>query len=107
MDKATRREWLREWLAVGVRENLTFKQLAYRARVNERTLRNWNKIFREESARRATPDQAERAFVDLLERTAANATRIEIVLPGERRIVIDGAAIVEAVARVITTVGPC
>jgi hypothetical protein len=45
--------------------------------------------------------------VDLLERTAANATRIEIVLPGERRIVIDGAAIVEAVARVITTVGPC
>ena len=98
---------MREWLAVGVRENLTFKELAKLARVNERTLREWNKTFRRESAERAPPDRQEDAFVELLERAEQSTPRIEIVLPEERRIVINGTAIVEAVARLMTAMHRC
>jgi transposase len=107
MDHRSRRERMQDWIAVGVREGLTFKQLAKRAGVSERTLREWNKLFRQESARRAAPDCEEDAFVELVERTEINSSRIEVVLPGERRIVINGTAIVEALVRVIMSIERC
>jgi hypothetical protein len=82
MDHRSRRERMQDWIAVGVREGLTFKQLAKRAGVNERTLREWNKLFRQESARRAAPDLEEDAFVELVERTEITR-RIEVVLPDD------------------------
>lgn len=107
MDKRSRRERMREWIALGVRDGLQFKDLALRAGVSERTLRRWNTVFRHESAQRATPDRDERAFVELIERSEANSSRIEIVLPGERRRVIEGHAVVEALARILLAVERC
>ncbi len=107
MDKRSRREWMRSWIEVGVRENLMFTDLAKRARVSERTMRRWNEKLRKLSAQRATPERAEHAFVELVERADANAPRIEMVLPGERRIVIDGTAIVEALVRLLRDVERC
>jgi hypothetical protein len=37
---------MRKWIAIGLREHLTFKQLAKRAGVNERTLRRWSRVYR-------------------------------------------------------------
>ena len=107
MDAKTRREWVRGWLAVGLREGLTFKEVAERARMKPRTLRRWNARLRNESALRATPEREQQAFVELLERAEVNAPHIELVMPGERPIVIDGAAIVEGLARLLRTVAGC
>lgn len=107
MDSQSRREWIRAWIALGVREGLTFKELAKRSGLDRRTLSRWNAAFRKESAQKATPDREEHAFVELVERSGSNSSRIEVVLPGERRIVVDGSAIVEALVRVITAVQQC
>ena len=56
---------------------------------------------------RETPDRDERSFLDLIERASAKASRIEIVIPGERRVVVDGGAIVDALVRVLTAVERC
>jgi hypothetical protein len=98
---------MREWIALGVREDLSFRQLAGHAGVHERTLRRWAAIFREESVQAGVPDRAERAFVELIECSDVSATRIEIVMPGGRRSVIDATAIVEALVRVILAVERC
>jgi transposase-like protein len=97
---------MRECVALGVRDGLSFHELARRAGVTDRTLRRWNRLFREESLQRAVPDRAEGAFVDLIEHSELGS-RIEVVLPGERRIVINGTAIVEALARILTAVDRC
>ena len=97
---------MREWIALGVREGLSFHALAKRAGVSERSLRRWNRVFREESLQRAQPDRAETAFVDLLEHSELGS-RIEVVLEGERRVVINGTAIVEALARLLTSIERC
>lgn len=107
MDKHSRRERMREWIALGVRDGLQFKELARRAGVTERTLRRWNAVFRDESAQRATAGRDERAFVELIERSDPDSSRIEIVLPGERRRVIEGHAVVEALARILLAVERC
>ena len=92
---------------MGLRDGLTFKELAKRSGICERTLRRWNKLLRRESAQLATPEREERAFVELVERSDANSPRIEVVLPGERRIVLDAAALLDVVVRVLTTVERC
>ena len=107
MDMQTRRERMREWIELGVRDGLTFKELAKRAGVCGRTLRRWNAVFRAESAQRSEPDREEHAFVELIERAERTSSRIEVVMPGERRIVIDGTAIVEALTRLLTAVERC
>jgi len=84
---------------------LTFKEVE-RARMKPRTLRRWNARLREESALRATPEREQQAFVDLLERAEVNAPHIELVIPGERPVVIDGAAIVGLV-RLLRTIARC
>ena len=56
MDAKSRREWVRGWLAVGLREGLTFKEVAERARMKPRTLRRWNARLRKENELRTTTD---------------------------------------------------
>jgi transposase-like protein len=97
---------MREWIAEGLRRGMTFKALAKRAGVCERTLRRWSAAFREESALRATPDCEEQAFIELVE-GAEKPSRIEIVLADERRVVVDGATLIEVLARVLTSVERC
>jgi transposase-like protein len=105
MDKRTRREWMRDAIAQGLREHLSFADLSKRTGVHERTLRRWSARFRAEAALRSSPDREQHAFVDLVERVERSdlkAGRIEFVLPNERRIVIPGVRMVETLARALS-----
>jgi hypothetical protein len=104
MDKHSRREWIRAWIAVGLKEGLPFKELAKRSGISSRTLHRWNHVFRHESQARLAPEDEERAFVQLVERIQAAPARIEVFLPGEPRIVIDGAAVIRVLARVLKAI---
>ena len=128
MDHAWRLEWMREWVELGEREGLTYKEVGLRAGVCARTVRRWKdrlvkehgrKPFKldEERARRGQEprevtqakeaDVPEEAFVQLVEPARSAPGRIEIVLPGDRRVVIDGSVDVESLARVIAAVDQC
>lgn len=104
MDKRTRREWIRAWLAVGVRENLHFKELARRSGLGYRTLHRWNSRFRKESLAPGPQSDEERAFIQLVEHVQGGPTRIEVYLPGEPRLVIDGAAVIRLMAHMIKAI---
>lgn len=93
---------MRAWIAIGIRDGLSFRALARRAKVNERTLRKWNGVFRREQAESLQPDRDERAFVELVERGDPNASWIEVVLPGGRRVVIDSSEILGLLVRLLT-----
>jgi len=98
---------MREAIAQGLREHLSFPDLAERTGVHERTLRRWNARFRSEAAMRSSPDRLEHAFVDLVEhveRTDVKCGRIEFVFPSERRVVIQGAQLVQILARALAAV---
>ncbi len=105
MDKHSQREWIRAWIAIGLRENLPFKELAERSGLSRRTLYRWNHVFRRESELRQTPEEEQRAFVQLVERIQVAPARIEVYLPGEPRIVIDGTALVAGLARALKAIG--
>lgn len=107
MDARSRRDRMREWIALGVREGLSSKVLAKRAGVDPRTLRRWSASLRQESEGHGPPDREDHGFVELAEHVISTSTRIEVVLQGERRIVIDGVAVVEAVARVLAAIERC
>ena len=104
MDKRTRHEWIRAWLAVGVRENLQFSELARRSGFSQRTLYRWNSRLRKESLAPAPQGDEERAFIQLVERVQGGPTRIEVYLPGEPRLVIDGAAVIRVLAHMIKAI---
>lgn len=104
MDKQSRRERIRAWVAVGLKEGLPFKELSKRSGFSTRTLHRWTQIFRRESQSRLSPEDEERAFVQLVERVQASPARIEVYLPGEPRIVIDGAALIGLVARALRAI---
>jgi hypothetical protein len=59
------------------------------------------------AAGRDEPDQDGHAFVDLLERADRAASRIEIVMPGRRRIVVSGSVLITARVRLFDTGEPC
>jgi len=46
----------------------------------------------------------ERAFIELVERVQGGPTRIEVYLPGEPRLVIDGAAVIRVLAHMIKAI---
>ena len=104
MDKHSRREWIRAWVALGLKEGLPFKELAKRSGLSVRTLHRWTQVFRRESQSRLSPEDEQRAFVQLVERVQAAPARIEVFLPGEPRIVIDGAELVGLVARALRAI---
>jgi len=53
----------------------------------------------------AEPDHDDHAFVDLLERADRAASRIEIVVPGRRRIVVSGSVLIAAMVRLCDRAG--
>jgi len=122
----------RKCIELGEREGLTFRQLSERVGVCTRTLRRWSAVLRMQRARdplgeyerrfhervlqatdpgRAEDDQKslDQSFVKVLEEPAPapSANRIEIVLRGGRRLVIEGAVDVQELAQVIATVEEC
>lgn len=107
MDKMSRREWARHWLEVGIQEGATFKSIAERAGIHERTLRMWSKRFRAEHVARGKPDRDPNAFVQLAEINEENVPRIEVVFPGERRVVLDGQSLIEYLANLLVSTRRC
>ena len=107
MDQVSQRESLRDWIELGHRNQLTFKDLSRRSGWSERTLRRWSKRFQREGILQAEADQDDEAFVDLLERADRAASRIEIVLPGRRRIVVSGSVLIAALVRLFDTGESC
>lgn len=121
---------MREWIGVGEREGLTFRELSRRSGLGERSLRRWCAVLRKRGMRepfkleeRPVPELIEppskadsadtprparkRAFVELADPASPRDNQIQIVLTGNRRIVIDGAVDVEALVRVIAAVERC
>ena len=94
MDKRSRREWIRAWIALGAREGVSFQELAKRSGISARSLSRWSRVFREESRRGVPHDDDQHAFLQLVERVQGGPTRIEMFIPGEPRLVVDAAAIV-------------
>jgi len=105
MDKRTRREWIRAWIALGAREGLPFKEVSKRSGISARTLSRWSIVFRRESKRDAPPDDDQHAFLQLVERVQGGPTRIEVYVPGEARLVIDAAAIVRVLVSLLRSAG--
>ena len=122
----------RKCIELGEREGLTFRQLSERVGVCTRTLRHWSAVLRMQRARdplgeyerrfhervllatdpgRTEDEQKslDQSFVKVLEEPAPapSPNRIEIVLRGGRRLVIEGAVDVQELSRVIATVEEC
>ena len=98
---------MRKWIAIGRQEGWSAKEISHRARVTPRTVTRWIAKFRAESVSLTDPDFEEQAFAELVERAETNACRIEVVIPGQRRVVIEGNTIVQALARFLTAVDEC
>lgn len=121
----------REWIELGEREDLTFRELSERAGVSTRTLRRWSAALHAQRARdplgqhmqrfrgrverpndqdrgQAEAKALDQSFVKVLEEPATlPPNRIQIVLGRGRRLMIDGAVDVEELAQVIAAVEQC
>ena len=107
MDRRARREWMCTWLSIGVRDGLSYAELAERMGVSKRTLARWSTRLHKDARLRTKPDRESNAFVDLIEHGGADSGRIEVLLPDKRRIVISSASILGALTRVLTAVKEC
>jgi transcriptional regulator with XRE-family HTH domain len=95
------------WLAVREREGLTYRELAQRSGIRAGTLGHWAWRLRRE---RAEVPKRGRGFVELVTATATQegpSSRVEIVLRGERRVIVDAGIEAEALARVLAAVARC
>lgn len=98
-----RRTEIGRWLAVREREGLTFRELARRSGICAGTLGHWAWRLRRERKRAGS-------FVELVTSPQAldgASSRVEIVLRGERRVIVDAGIEVEALARVLAAVERC
>lgn len=106
-----RRREVERWLAVREREGLTFRELSKRSGISAGTLGHWAWKLRRERGR---APRGERGFVELVadEARAVGAdvrtnSRVEIVLQGERRVIVDVGVDADALARILAAVERC
>ena len=109
MDLQSNRERVLGWLELGKREGLTFPQLAARSGLNCKVLQRWSTKFLAELAQSKASQSPGKppAFVELVEQRPSAAGRIEIVLAGERRIVLSGEIDEAALSRVVRALERC
>ncbi len=101
-----RRTEIERWLAVRVREGLTFRELARRSGICAGTLGHWAWRLRREQKR----GKRASGFVELVSAPMsadASSSRVEIVLRGERRVIVDAAISAEALTRLLAAVERC
>jgi len=100
---------MRRWLARRERLGLTLRELSVETGVPAGTLGHWAWKLRREGAAGETSGGSAR-FVALVasgaEASAADG-RIEIVLPGDRRVIVSGAVDEATLARVMKAVQRC
>lgn len=130
MDLQWRVKWIREWVELGRRENLTYVELSRRSGLCPKTFARWSRTFRNErpwewesaaapvasqSSARASTESPPRELTSVADQaTVAGADRartqphvIQIVLAGNRRVVVESSIDVEALARIIAAVEAC
>jgi len=95
------------WLALRDRENLTYLELSQRSGIRANTLAHWAwRLRREQSVRYEAPP-----FVEIVPTPDSSreptASRIEIVLRNERRVLVDAAVDGDALARVLAVLERC
>ena len=120
---------MREWIELGEQEGLTFSEVARRAGVCSKTVRRWSARLRRNGVRKQfrldtersrrgqhaheiprdleRPTLPEGAFVRLTEDGELGEGRIEIVLAGGRRLLVDESVQSEALARVVSALERC
>ena len=102
-----RRAEVEHWLALRDRENLTYLELSRRSGIRANTLAHWAwRLRRERSPRSDAPP-----FVELVPKAESSremaASRIEIVLRSDRRVIVDASVDADALARVLAAVERC
>jgi hypothetical protein len=101
-----RRREVQRWLSLRDREGLTYRDLSARSGIPANTLAHWAWRLRREgrSTRESTP------FVELvpgLRHEDSAAGRVEIVLRGERRVLVDAAIEPAALTRLLLAIERC
>jgi len=101
-----RRAEVERWLALRDRESLTYLELSQRCGIRANTLAHWAWRLRQE---RSTQPEGP-SFVELVTASApANESnsRVEIILRGDRRVIVDAWIDTDALARVLAAVERC
>jgi transcriptional regulator with XRE-family HTH domain len=106
MDRQTRRKQMRGWLELGEREGLTRRELAERTGVSLKTVYRWAARFRGEREG-SRGEEAASAFVEIVEEPERPAGRIEIVVGGDRRVLLCGEVDEESLVRVVRALERC
>ena len=103
-----RREQMREWLERRERLGLTFRELSTQTGVPSGTLASWAWKLRQEREGLAGGERSPSAFVELIpEPPKDQVARLEIVLRGERRVLIVGDVEEERLVRVVRALERC
>ena len=102
-----RREQVQPWLAIRALDGLTYRELSQHVGVPANRLIRWARPLRRELTESTTPG---RIFVD---RVPASATsdaanpRVEIVLRGDRRVILDTSIDIALLTCVVPAVKRC
>lgn len=97
-----RRRAVQRWLDLREREGLTYRELSRRSGIPANTLTHWAWRLRKES--RPEP----RAFVELVPaEDARRDSRVEIIVRGERRVLVDPSIEPETLTRILSAVERC
>lgn len=102
-----RREQMRRWLEQRERERLTFRQLSERTGVPLGTLACWAWKLRREGAPRPSRRPGDARFVELVAAPVESAGRVEIVLRGERRLIVDASIDEPSLVRIVSALDRC
>ncbi len=103
-----RREQMRGWLDRRERQGLTFRELSDQTGVPIGTLASWAWKLRQESGDPEPVECRPSGFVELVPTPTDDRTsRLEIVLRGERRVLIVGAIEEEDLVRVVRALERC
>lgn len=98
---------MRRWLERRDRLGLTFRELSLQTGVPGGTLACWAWKLRREIGHAQRIRGRRGKFVELVAEAAAAGCRVEIVLRGERRLIVDAEVDERALARIIAALERC
>ena len=102
-----RREQVRRWLARRERRGLTFRELSAETGVPVGTLAHWSWRLRQEETDHPPRPRKRAAFVELVEDRPVPRSRIEVVVRGDRRVIVEEDVDAELLARVVSALERC